>query len=67
MAKPVKDRWLGARIDAPMDVKVKAYTEAAGMDMGELVRDAVSEYMVNHPVKDPSTKTDVTTQVKPGE
>lgn len=65
MAKPVKDKWLGARVDADMDNRVKLFTEATQMDMGELVRKAVDEYIINHPVKKP-TKSAVD-RLKPGE
>lgn len=56
MAKKVKDKWLGARVDADVDTRVKEYTEAAEMDMGELVRKGVEEYMLNHPVKQAGSK-----------
>lgn len=65
MAKITKDKWLGARIDANMDERVKSYTEATHMDMGELVRHAVDEYMLNHPIKaeKPESPTNIN---KPG-
>ena len=67
MAKQVKDRWLGARVDAATDKRVSDYTEAAEINMGDLVRDAVNEYIINHPVKNPLGKVDVSKLNKPGE
>lgn len=65
MAKKTKDKWLGARVDEDMDNRVKAYTHSAEMDMGELVRHAVDEYMLSHPIKaqKPKSETDL---IKPG-
>lgn len=65
--KAVKDKWLGARVDGPTDARVKKYTDDADMDMGELVRKGVDEYMINHPVKDPAKKANVNEVTKPGE
>lgn len=63
--KPVKDKWLGARADAPLEAKVSAYIEAADITMGDLIRKSVNEYMNNHPVRAP--QPDQTTLNKPGE
>lgn len=51
MARKVKSKWLGARTDDDQDTRVKNYCAATEMDMGELVRKAVDEYMLNHPAK----------------
>lgn len=67
MAKQIKDKWLGARVDLQMDARVTAYTAAAETTMGDLVRDAVNEYMVNHPVKHPDARANVNHVTKPGE
>ena len=50
MAKKVKDKWLGARVDENLDGLVDTYIDAAELTMGELVRLAVVEYMNNHPI-----------------
>lgn len=65
MAKPVKSKWLGARVDSVMDGKVTAYIETAEITMGDLLREAVNEYMANHPIKTP--RLDHTKPTKPGE
>lgn len=51
MAKKVKDKWLGARVDANLDSLVDVYIEATEITMGDLVRVAVVEYMENHPIE----------------
>lgn len=64
--KIVKDKWLGARVDAPTEVKVNEYLGASDdLTMGALVRKSVNEYMLNHPLKEPTP--DPTTLTKPGE
>ena len=64
--KPVKDKWLGARVDAPTEAEVNAYLEAHDdLTMGAMVRKAVKEYMLNHPLKE--KKPDPTALTKPGE
>lgn len=65
--KPIKDKWLGARIDGALDAKISVYiTEAEDLTMGLLVRRGVIEYMTNHPLKDENSKTDVNNVTKPG-
>lgn len=63
MARKIKDGYLGTRVDTDYGSKVDAYVEATEMTKGDLVRDAVTEYMANHPIKKP--KPAVT--IKPGE
>jgi len=64
--KPIKDKWLGARVDGPTEVKVNTYLDASDdLTMGALVRKSVNEYILNHPLKEP--KADPTTLTKPGE
>lgn len=63
--KPIKDRWLGARADAPLADEVDAYIEAADMSMGDLLRKSVKEYMLNHPIK--QEQPDQMKVNKPGE
>lgn len=51
MAKSIKDKWLGARVDAKMEAKVVDYIKI--MDeidgMGDFIRKAVNEFIANHP------------------
>lgn len=54
MAKAVKTRVLGARVDDPYMSNVEDYIEAADTNMADLVRSAVDEYIANHPI--PGTK-----------
>lgn len=64
--KPVKDKWLGARVDKSTEERVAAYLDALDdLTMGALVRKSVNEYMLNHPLKEPAP--DSTTLMKPGE
>lgn len=56
--KKIKDKSLNARVDDAYHGKVQEYIHAADMNMGDLVRDAVSEYMANHPAR-------IATPVKP--
>lgn len=58
MARKIKDKWIGARADEDLEALVDRYTEAADISMGDLVRKAVKEYMLNHPLP-PSTPTKV--------
>lgn len=52
MPKQVKNKWLGARADDNLSAQVTRYIEASdNLTMGDLVREAVEEYMINHPVK----------------
>jgi hypothetical protein len=60
MAKRVKDKWLGARVDNDMSQRVVDYTERSEMDMADLVRDAVEEYMINHPAPERAEHEPVT-------
>ncbi len=54
MPKIAKTKWLGARVDEDMSTKVSSYIEVTpGMDMAELIRRAVEEYITNHPVREP--------------
>lgn len=64
--KPTKKRWLGARADDPLADEVDAYVAAdPDLTMGSLLRKAVKEYMLNHPLKQPESAP---TQIKaPGE
>ena len=53
MAKVVKNRQIYARVDEGMSNRIANYVdEAPGLDMAELVRLAVEEYMENHPIKE---------------
>lgn len=52
MARKVKEDWLGGRTDPDQKERVEDYIDKADMTMGELVRKAVDEYMLNHPVED---------------
>lgn len=64
--KPIKDRWLGARVDTATEAEVNTYLESADdMLMGDLVRKGVKEYMQNHPIK--KTVVPDHLQIKPGE
>lgn len=60
--KPIKDRYVGARVDGFFDKQISTYISAADLTMGDLVRRAVKEFMLAHPVKgvpsvDPSIKS----------
>lgn len=50
MAKRKKNNQIGARVDDAFRDKVDAYTEAAHMSQGDLVRVAVDEFMAAHPL-----------------
>lgn len=58
--KKLKDRWLGARVDEDLISLVEVFIDAAEITMGDLVRKATKEYMLNHPME-PSQLTKVTT------
>lgn len=62
MAKPVKDKWFGARYSAGTLAPIHEYLKIAEMDGAELIRQAVVEYMANHPVKKPKAPINL----KPG-
>lgn len=49
--KKIKDHLLAARIDEDFEAKVVEYTDAADLLTADLVRKAVKEYMLNHPIK----------------
>lgn len=53
MAKRIKDKWLGARVDDALITSVEEYLHLAELNMAELVRAAVREYMASHPAKKP--------------
>lgn len=52
MARLVKDKALFARVDEPTYAVVYNYLEEAELGMGELVRQAVKEYIKNHPAEE---------------
>lgn len=52
--KKIKDRLLAARVDEDFQNVVNDYTEAADILPADLVRKAVKEHMLNHPVKNPA-------------
>jgi hypothetical protein len=52
MARKMKDKYIGARVDSPYFDRVIAYIDASPIEtQGQLVRAAVDEYMSNHPIK----------------
>lgn len=53
MPKPLRDKWLGARVTEATINQVDEYLELAELNQAELIRQAVLEYMANHPVKKP--------------
>ena len=66
MAKQVKDKWLGGRVDEPTRNKVNDYIVASDeLTLGEFLRRASIEYMENHPIKADTQKP--TQLTKPGE
>lgn len=68
MAKLVKHKWMGARVDSEQETRINAYVEASDeITQGELFRRGADEYMANHPIKNPKTKVDSTKVRKPGE
>jgi hypothetical protein len=58
----VKDRYIGARVDPVFGGEVNNYlAQLDDTTMGDLIRKAMKEYMLNHPLKgaptvDPSIK-----------
>jgi hypothetical protein len=52
MAKKLKEKWLGVRVDNETYETIQEYVKATDSYIAGLVRDAVLEYMVNHPVND---------------
>lgn len=48
--KPVKDDWIGSRVDGEFKETVEDYIDEADLTMGLLIRKAVQEYMDNHPI-----------------
>lgn len=53
MAKPIREKWLGARVTVAFVQQVDDYLELAELNQAELIRQSVVEYMANHPVKKP--------------
>lgn len=53
MPKRIKDKWLGSRTYADHYQIISDYADAVEIDVAELIRLAVDEYMTNHPVKRP--------------
>lgn len=51
MARRVKSKYIGARADDDMVANIDAYIAAAKITMGDLIRSAVAEFMINHPAK----------------
>ena len=51
MGRIVKTKYIGGRVDQPKFDEVIAYTDAAHFSQGDLVRAAVDEYMLGHPMK----------------
>lgn len=67
MKRQIKDKWLGTRVDGPYLLRVRSYADGAGLDVSDLVRDSVDEYMSNHPLKDEATRVNASKITKPGE
>lgn len=52
MGKRTKDKQIYVRVDDVESEKINAYVEASGnLDVSKLIRVAVAEYMINHPIK----------------
>lgn len=51
MAKRPKEKMLASRVDDALDSQVNAYLKTTDMNMADLVRKSVIEYMINHPAK----------------
>lgn len=50
--KPIKDRYIGARVDEVFGGEVNNYLEHLDdTTMGDLIRKALKEFMFNHPIK----------------
>lgn len=50
MSKPVKRHYIGGRFTDDEVDQVEQYIEEARTDKSNLVRDAIKEYIVNHPI-----------------
>lgn len=46
-----KEKSIGARVSTEMFMEINAYLDTLEMSMGQLVRQALSEYMGSHPLK----------------
>lgn len=52
MSRTKKSKYIGGRVDEVYFAKVLAYIEATSLEtQGQLVRAAVDEYILNHPIK----------------
>lgn len=65
MAKKVKEHYVGARVDLDELARLNAYTEVTEMSMGDLIRKAITEFTINHPIKQPIKSA--VDSLKPGE
>lgn len=65
MPKKVKKIMVHYKVDEDQDARMKAYTAASELDISELSRRGVDEYMHNHPVKGPQQSP--ADKLKPGE
>lgn len=50
MAKRTKTVRILTRVDEEFKAEARAYVDAAHMDMAELIRQGMVEYMENHPI-----------------
>lgn len=50
--KPLKTKYIGARVDIIFETTIAAYLEAADIGMGDLVRKSLKEFMSQHPIKE---------------
>lgn len=64
MAKKRQEKWLSIRASQGFIDIANEYTEATDMDKSQLVREAIKEYMLNHPIK---AEPESTTLTKPGD
>lgn len=62
--RKIKDRWIGTRVDEDYYAEVENYTDATGLNNGELLRAAITEYINNHPPK--QVKKPTFGHLKPG-
>lgn len=46
-----KNNFIHARADAGFVNVIKSYAEASGLPVGVLVRAALQDYIINHPIK----------------
>lgn len=51
MARKLKSHAISGRVDDDEFEQIMAYTDNAEIGFADLVRDAVKEYMTNHPIK----------------